>query len=102
MELISTEEREYCPVLYEACQNGKTRIENQQDNQVAKNGERITKLCRKETVAIMPKVFSSDIHDTGSSLDMVFPTNVWQQTYILLKRKLIQQTRNKVGGYLDL
>lgn len=93
MEVISTEKKEHIPTLSAASQNGKTRLEPPETGLTRKPRNKVTKLCRKETVAVMPKVFSVD--DDGS-VDMEFPTNFFEQTMILLKRRFIQQSRNMV------
>lgn len=89
MEVISTDQREHQPTLCTAAQNGKLRLEPEPRNIP---GTKVTKLCRKETVAVMPKVYS----ETPEVTAMDFPTTFLEQTSILLKRRFVQLSRNKV------
>lgn len=93
MEIISTEEREHIGSLCTAAQNGKLRIEPPGEASKRPIGAKVTKLARKETMAVMPKVFSTDGED---GVDMEYATTFCEQTWILLKRRFIQQSRSKV------
>lgn len=55
-----------------------------------------SKLCRMETVAVMPNVYGADKH----AFD--FPTSSWEQFSILLRRMTTQRFRNSTALWLQI
>lgn len=76
-------------MLKEQMNNGKVSLRD--ENETTKSAH---KLCTKKTMALMPPVFNPDLE---TDLTMEFPTTFWQQFWILLKRKLLQQIRGRVS-----
>ncbi|CAH0387981.1 unnamed protein product [Bemisia tabaci] len=58
----------------------------------------VTKLCRRETMAVIPQVSVTD-EEVKKSVE--FPTSFWTQFSILLKRRLLQNSRNKTSLYIQ-
>lgn len=106
LEIIQGEYGDNVNILSSQIQNGKlckkmeSDAESSHEDTTARG---ITKLCRMETIAVMPAVFNHSLMDTlDNSKDFEFPTSFSQQFSILLRRLFLQHSRNLVALGIQL
>lgn len=92
MEVIQGESQECVGILSAEILNGKITMLSPDAN--SNTEKAAVKLCRQETLAVMPKFFADC--DTAD-LNVNFPTTFFEQFCILIKRKFTQQMRNTVN-----
>ncbi|KAJ9582805.1 hypothetical protein L9F63_022846, partial [Diploptera punctata] len=107
LEMIQGEFVDNVKCLSAEIQNGKLCRRNENSTteslELDSTGRGITKICRQETLAVMPAVFNHALMDTlDDSKDFEFPTSFSEQFLILLKRLFVQQARNTVALWIQL
>ncbi|PSN47138.1 hypothetical protein C0J52_17456 [Blattella germanica] len=106
LEMIQGEFADNVKILSNEIQNG--RLCKKADPPTLEDSEidltrGITKLCRQETVAVMPAVFNHSLMDASDvNTNYEFPTSFLQQLGILLGRSFVQQRRNTVALLIQL
>lgn len=109
MEMIQGEYVENVKVMSAEIQNGKLSKKLDPSVTVAESVsnsdslQTITKICQKETVAVMPAVFNHSLMDSKDiNTEYEFPTSCLQQFCILVRRLFLQQKRNSVSLGIQL